>query len=98
MTDPVHKDLKTDYEKKYSADAWKKYKQEFSDANAPVITFCVVDRNSNPHKRTCLGGAWFSFDTTLEILEFMLTAFIYSQQIGVAINTPSLSSVTGETR
>jgi hypothetical protein len=100
MTDPKFKDLKTNFMKEngQSLEAWKKYKQEFSDLNAPVITFCVVDRNTNPHKRKCLGGAWLIFDTTLEILEMMLTGHIYSEQIGVAIDTPPLSSVTSQTR
>jgi hypothetical protein len=102
MTDPKFKDLKTNFmsdnKNGNSLDAWKKYKKDFSDGNAPVITFCVVDRNTTPHTRTCMGGVWASVGTTLEALEFMLTANIYAQQIGVAIDAPSLSRVTGETR
>ena len=103
MTDPANKDLKTNYmsggggEQRTQAE-WEKWKKLFSDNQAPIITFCVVDRNTNPHTRKCLAGAWVTVDTTLELLEFMLTANIYAQQIGVAIDTPSLSSVTGETR
>ncbi len=98
ITEHKFKDFKTDYLQKNSPEKWTEYKQNFSNANAPIITFCVVDRNTNPHKRECLGGYWLSFDTTLENLEFMLTAFIYSHQIGVAIDTPSLSTITGESR
>ena len=100
ITEPKFKDFKTDFlrDNGNSLTAWTEYKKNFSEANAPIITFCVVDRNANPHKRECLGGYWLSFDTTLKNLEFMLTAFIYSHQIGVAIDTPSLSSVTSESR
>ena len=98
ITDPVHKDFKTNQLKTKSLKEWEDYKKGFSDLNAPIITFCVVDRNTNPHQRTCLGGAWLTFDATLEMLEFMLIGNIYSHQIGVAINPPSLSTVTGKTR
>jgi hypothetical protein len=90
MTDISNIDLKTNYMRDNGAtlDQWTYYKKLFSDNQAPVISFCVVDRNNRPHKRTCLGSVWVTVDTTVELLEFMLTAYIYSQQIGVAINIP----------
>ena len=85
MTDPKRANLRADYEKNNKDANWEKWKKDFINVNAPLISFCLLDKSVTPPKRTYLAALWMSMDATYDVLEFMLTANRYTHQIGVAI-------------
>jgi hypothetical protein len=87
MSDPTPEraNLRTNYLRDNPGANWEAWKKGFIEMAAPLISFCIMDRSVTPHKRTYLAALWMNMPATPEILEFMLTANIFSNQIGVAI-------------
>jgi hypothetical protein len=85
MTDPTKANLRADYLKQNQGADWEKWKKDFINGYAPLISFCILDKSVTPPKRTYLAALWMSMPATPEVLGFMLTANRYSHQIGVAI-------------
>ena len=86
MTDPSYSNLKNDITK--ANVNWETWKKNFMDQNAPLISFSVLDKSqgnttATGAKRKYLAALWHTMPGSYDILNFMLVANKYANEIGV---------------
>ena len=86
MTDPAYSNLKNDITK--AGENWETWKKNFLDQQAPIISFSVLDKSqgntiATGAKRKYLAALWHTMPGSYDILNFILVANKYENEIGV---------------
>ena len=86
MTDPSYSNLKNDIIK--AGENWETWKKNFMAEQAPIISFSVLDKlrgntTATGAKRKYLAALWHTMPGSYDILNFMLVANKYENEIGM---------------
>lgn len=86
MTDPSYSNLKNDITN--AGENWENWKKNFMDQQAPIISFSVLDKSrgntiATGAKRKYLAALWHTMPGSYDILNYMLVANKYENEIGV---------------
>ena len=87
MTDPSYSNFRTEITKA-SGETWEDWKKRFQDKHAPIISFSVLDKSrgnttATGATRKYLAALWHDMPGSYDILNFMLVANKYENEIGV---------------
>lgn len=86
MTDPSFTNLKDEVKK--TGETWETWTTNFITVNSPLISFTVLDKSQGETietgaKRKNLAALWKPYPGSYDILNFMLVANKYANEIGV---------------
>ena len=86
MTDLSNSNLRTDITK--TGENWETWKKNFLDQQAPIISFSVLDKSrgntiATGAKRKYLAAVWHTMPVSYDVLNYMLVANKYENEIGV---------------